>query len=185
MYFKSVSLTDLGVEITLGHKSGGLCPCRVHFVTDFTVLHINGVHVIDVAFCGCMDSEPEQRNQMISDSWWPATPENPKTALTFSLLRFAHALNCNGRVPTWDIWRSLYELTEQYGGSPPPDRYRVLLRCLRQWRHLQMCKQAGQGFGQSGIAGIRDGQLATLCPACPQPGKNIPNDFQAHSNAYV
>lgn len=122
---------------------------------------------------------------MLSSSWWPATPEYPQTALTFPLLRFAHAINYNGKLPTWDLWRSLHDLTEQHTGLPPPNWYRVLLRCLRQWRHLQMCRSAGQGLEDSGIAGISDGQLATLCPACPQPRKNIPDDFATRTNTYV
>lgn len=163
-------MTDLGAEITLGHRAGAVCPCRANFVSDFTVVHTNGVHVVDIAFCGCPGSDPEQRNQMLADSWWPATPESPKTAITFTFLRFAHALNCNGKLPTWDLWRSLHDLTEQYSGSPPPNRYRILLRCLRQWRHLQMCRTSGQGFDAAGITGIGDGELAMLCPACPLPG---------------
>ena len=136
-------MSDLGVSITLGHTIGGECPAPIGYVADFTVLHTNGIHILGVAFCGCRGSA-DFRNLTLSNSWWPATPTYPHTAVTFSLLRFAHSLNCNGKLPTWDLWRSLSELTEEQTGASAPNRYRVLLRCLRQWRHIKMCRDAGR-----------------------------------------
>ena len=180
-YFRHVSLTDLGVTVTLGHAQ---CAAPVGIITDFTVLHTNGVHVLTIGFCGCQGNT-DYRNLALRSSWWPATPTHPHTAVTFSLLRFAHAMNCNGKLPTWDLWRSLAELTEERTGASAPNRYRALLRCLRQWRHVKMCRDAGRGHDESGIAGTADGELALICPACPQPGKNIPVDYASQPNACV
>ncbi|KAF7358324.1 CxC2 domain-containing protein [Mycena venus] len=54
------------------------------------------------------------------------------------------------------------------------DRYHEFLRMTRQWRNVQMLKRAGRGHDLAGIAGTRAGECALLCPACPQPGKNLP-----------
>ena len=44
---------------------------------------------------------------------------------------------------------------------------------LRQWRHLQLLKRAGRGYYVEGVNSTRPGELALLCPACPQPGINL------------
>ncbi|KAJ7145055.1 hypothetical protein C8R43DRAFT_953505 [Mycena crocata] len=48
----------------------------------------------------------------------------------------------------------------------------------REWRHLQMLKRTGRGHDVTGVAGTKAGQCALLCPACPQPGKNLPPDWK-------
>jgi hypothetical protein len=55
-------------------------------------------------------------------------------------------------------------------------RYAEFRRMARQWRNLQMFKRAGRGHAADGIAGTKAGECALLCPACPQPGKNLPRD---------
>lgn len=60
----------------------------------------------------------------------------------------------------------------------PPDRYKVLLRTVRQWRHMKMCKRAGRGHDIGGVLGTAQAELAVECPACPQPGKNLPEGWE-------
>jgi hypothetical protein len=45
---------------------------------------------------------------------------------------------------------------------------------IQEWRHLKMLKRSGRGHDPSGIAATKRGELAVLCPACPQPNKNLP-----------
>jgi hypothetical protein len=53
-------------------------------------------------------------------------------------------------------------------------RYPVFLRVVREWRFLKMMKRAGRGHDPSGgIEATGLGECALLCPACPQPGKNM------------
>lgn len=58
------------------------------------------------------------------------------------------------------------------------DRYTELMRMIRQWGHLKMLKRAGRGHDPDGVDGTGEGELAVLCPACPHPGKNLPNNWQ-------
>jgi hypothetical protein len=44
----------------------------------------------------------------------------------------------------------------------------------QEWRHLKMLKRAGRGHDPAGVAATKLGECAVLCPACPQPGKNLP-----------
>jgi hypothetical protein len=41
-----------------------------------------------------------------------------------------------------------------------------------------MLKRRGRGHDVTGAAGTQEGELALLCPACPQPGKNLPPDWE-------
>jgi hypothetical protein len=42
-----------------------------------------------------------------------------------------------------------------------------------------MLKRAGRAFDSRGVEGTLPGELAVECPACPQPGVNIPDDWEA------
>jgi hypothetical protein len=50
------------------------------------------------------------------------------------------------------------------------------MRVSRQWRNLENRKQAG--FGHDQCKDLRPGDLAIFCPACPQPGLNLPDDWE-------
>jgi hypothetical protein len=60
-----------------------------------------------------------------------------------------------------------------------PNRYKELLQMSRLWQWMKRLKWAG--FGQdtkrnSGMAA--NAELSVFCPACPQPGINIEDDWQ-------
>ncbi|KAJ7740358.1 hypothetical protein B0H16DRAFT_1729058 [Mycena metata] len=76
----------------------------------------------------------------------------------------------------YDYYAMLEKLTDNTGVKPPY-RYQALIRMTREYRHLRQCLQAGRCHCGRGIAGTQPGELALLCPCCPQPGVNIPDDF--------
>ena len=39
-------------------------------------------------------------------------------------------------------------------------------------------KRAGCGHDRQGIAGTSQGELMVECPACPHPGRNLPDDWE-------
>ena len=49
---------------------------------------------------------------------------------------------------------------------------------VREWRNLKLLKQAGQGHNPEGIQATKEGDCAVVCPACPQPGRNLPDDWE-------
>jgi hypothetical protein len=60
------------------------------------------------------------------------------------------------------------------------ERYDEFLRMTRQWQHLMLLKRAGRGHDpcEDRMNATKPGELALLCPACPQPGKNLPPNWQ-------
>jgi hypothetical protein len=41
-----------------------------------------------------------------------------------------------------------------------------------------MLKRAGRGHDPEGVANTKQGECALLCPACPQPGINLPDGWE-------
>ncbi|THU95867.1 hypothetical protein K435DRAFT_819601 [Dendrothele bispora CBS 962.96] len=175
-YFETRTLRSLGLVLQLGHSTGQQCMLP-HRVQNFTVIHTNGIHNVHVDFCGC-NSILEHRTQLLRSQWYPATPFNPQTAVTFACLRQFQHMNCTGKLPAYDYYLALEIMTQSKTRSKPKDRYRAFLRSMFQWRHLKMCKRAGRGHDPLGIVGTAPGELALLCPACSHPGLNLPDDWR-------
>lgn len=54
---------------------------------------------------------------------------------------------------------------------------------ILQWRHLKLLKRGGRGHDPTGAAGTTEGSLAILCPSCPHPGINLPEDWEKASES--
>ncbi len=50
---------------------------------------------------------------------------------------------------------------------------------FRVWRHLKNLKHAGRGHDPGGVDTTAEGELTLECPACPHPGKNIPDNWES------
>lgn len=62
------------------------------------------------------------------------------------------------------------------------NRYREFVRVERAWRNLKIRKWSGLGHEPRTPL---TGEMATFCPACPQPGINLPEDWQSDPNRVV
>ena len=49
---------------------------------------------------------------------------------------------------------------------------------VRQFRHTKLLKRAGRANERDEIRNIKPGGLAVACPACPQPGVNLPDNWR-------
>ena len=60
-------------------------------------------------------------------------------------------------------------------------------RCVRQWRHLKDIKRGAAGHTSTIVDDLGDGALAIECPACPHPGRNLPQAWEDEpkDRAYV
>jgi len=166
----------MGLRVQLNHLSNPCAnpePCHV----DFRVLHDNGIHDINLDFCGCECAQPKYI-QLLQRKLFPSTQANPHTCATFSLLKTFHLLNFTSKIAIYDFYRSLERLTDNTGLHLPKSRYRPLMRMTLQWQHLKLLKQHGRGHDKSGAAGTKPGELAIQCPTCPRPGVNLPEGWK-------
>ncbi|KAJ7497825.1 hypothetical protein B0H11DRAFT_2276322 [Mycena galericulata] len=177
--FERTTLKSLGLRIQLGHgKPGkvrrGRCILPSPAVDDdFVVVASNGIHEVALDFCNCSTAQAHNI-QLLRARWYPATGKIPRTAATFEVLRRFHHMTLQSKCSGAEFYNSLVRETDNSGTETVRDRYDEFLRMTREWRHLQMLKRAGRGHDSSGVEGTKPGECALLCPACPQPGKNLP-----------
>ncbi|KAJ7212395.1 hypothetical protein B0H12DRAFT_1033229 [Mycena haematopus] len=186
-YFKRKrkGLKELGLRVQLNHPPGVVCAFRRSAPGDFVLYDLTGVHEIAVDYCGCRvedgsdgGGEPlEERIQLLRACWWPATLTNPKTCATFAVLRLFQTLNCLGKLSAYDFLRGLEKCTNHDGLDKPPDRRKPFMDIVRQWRDVKRMKRFKRGHEAGGVRATPQGGLALKCRACPQPGWNLPDDW--------
>ncbi|KAI5999770.1 hypothetical protein F5J12DRAFT_906675 [Pisolithus orientalis] len=145
-YFASKTLKELGLIVQLGHPIGERC-CRPQSVLkdEFVVMYRNGIHIVSLTFCGSM----------------------------FQVLEDFHLLSLESKLSCYKCYSTLSRCSDNTGLNPPKARYEQFLRMVHQWHHLKMLKHSGRGHDPAGVLNTKEGECAVLCPACPQPGKNM------------
>ncbi|KAJ7908806.1 hypothetical protein B0H13DRAFT_2233210 [Mycena leptocephala] len=176
IYFQKSSLANLGLRIQMGHVPGEACANPRAADKHFVVLHENGIHEVNVDFCGC-ENNVDHYIQLLRMGWFPATPEKPKTCATFILLDRFLIETSQAKTTMYDFYGALEKLTNNEGVKPS-NRYQSFIRMCRQWRHLMMLKRAGRAHDPGGSAATKSGELAITCPACPDPVVNLPLDWE-------
>ncbi|KAJ7817192.1 hypothetical protein B0H14DRAFT_3474825 [Mycena olivaceomarginata] len=181
--FERVTLKSLGLRIQLGHGRNSICPGTVakraavlgdepgdgwdasggpeterRSWEDFCIVESNGIHEVALDFCSCGRAE-DHDVQLLRARLYPATTTSPATVATFGVLRDFHLLSLEAKSSAYHFYNKLARQTDNSGVFQP-----------------QMLKQAGRGHAADGIEGTKVGECALLCPACPQPGKNLPTD---------
>ncbi|KAJ6570826.1 hypothetical protein DFH09DRAFT_1362492 [Mycena vulgaris] len=198
--FERKTLKAMGLRIQLGHWHGHERRCVVPMPApggDFVVVDTHGVHEVGLDYCGCgMGGAPTV--QLLQAKLYPAITTNPRTAATFSVLRRFHLLSFESKCSGYEFYQSLARETDNMRhkeakptksrkGSEPSgeaaeereknmkDQYHEFLQMTREWRHLQMLKRAACGHNPEGA---EPGACSLLCPACPQPEKNLPEGWK-------
>ena len=149
-----------------------------------TVVDTSGIHEIRVRFCRCTPlSLNPLRNQLINMALYPSSTERTRTVFTFRLLHHFDLTNLEGKTSAWQYYTTLRRLTSNVFPDKAVDRYRELMRALRQWRDLTSRRRAGLPL--DGTVQLKPGGLALFCPACPQPGVNLPENWRDDPQQYV
>ena len=144
-----------------------------------TVVDITGIHEIRLRFCRCekLDTNPIS-DQLLRSGLFPSSFKKPMTAFTFRVLKDFDLANLEGKTAAFKYYAKLKRLSSNTFPHMITDRYRELLRVLRQWRDIQARQRNGEAFADaSSSQAQRKGALALFCPACPQPGINLPEDW--------
>ncbi|KAH0826244.1 hypothetical protein J3R83DRAFT_5708 [Lanmaoa asiatica] len=192
-YWIQRSLKELGLVIQLGHCAGEACYLpKIPYSDDFTILDTNGIHSVALRFCGCEIADTPVQ-QLLRCRLFPVSTQQPRTAATFSLLEEFHLLSLESKLSTYQYYNSLARRIDNTGLFPAKvciryiqlddnyhaiqDRYEQFLRIIREWRHLKMLKRSGRGHDPAGVQHTQEGECCVLCPACPQPGKNLPDNW--------
>ncbi|KAL0563357.1 hypothetical protein V5O48_018711, partial [Marasmius crinis-equi] len=175
-YFQPTTLKALKIWYQLGHRPGQRCAFPKAGYDEFVVLHWNGIHIINLDFCGC--SEIVHHIQILEAGWWPASFKDPRTAASLELLQNFHITNLQSQIPPTDFYRSLVQMTDGTGLLELPDREAQWMVILREYRHIKMMKRCGRGHNLEGIAKTALGSAAVVCQACTHPDRNLPSGWK-------
>ncbi|KAF8261054.1 hypothetical protein EI94DRAFT_1608583 [Lactarius quietus] len=204
-HYTQVSLQSLGFAHCLG-RGGAPCPKTVEPVVSdtlystiditmesnntganrtrtaasgnplFTVIDRSGIFNMEVVFCVCSDGG-DTDEQLLRARLFPATFKQIETLFTHSVLEDFLTDNLECKTTAQQYYSKLQSMTSKMFPNNVPNRYKQLLRASRQWRDLKNRMQTGLGH-QSTSDATPDGAMAIFCPACPQPGINLPKDWK-------
>jgi hypothetical protein len=155
------------------------------------------VHNIEAQFCGCYGSVGGSPNriQLLRSGLLSPTHVRPISAFTFDVLETFHLLTLQGKTNAYDFYLTLAHKSDNTGLvdvnvspiplSPGPhflpacqNRYQQFLTAIRMWRNLKLLKRSGRAHDPGGVEATKPGDLAVECPACPHPGRNLPQGWQ-------
>ncbi|PPQ89792.1 hypothetical protein CVT25_008232 [Psilocybe cyanescens] len=178
LFFERSSLKALGLRVQLGHMTGHKCLNPRRSPGDsFVVVDSNGIHDIALDFCDCESAQPHAV-QLLRLRWFPSTGTYPRTASTFRVLKRFHLAAFESKFSSYEFYNSLARNTDNTGLYTEKDRYDEFMRTYRKWTNLTMAKRAARGHDINGLGATKPGECALLCPACPQPGKNLPDGWE-------
>ncbi|KAF8271906.1 hypothetical protein EI94DRAFT_1770207 [Lactarius quietus] len=107
---------------------------------------------------------------------FPATFKSIKTVFTFSVLDDFLRDNLECKTTAQQYYSKLQSTTSKMFPNLVPNLYKQLLRAACQWRDLK--NRMEQGLGHQEGKDIQEGAMGVFCPACPQPGINLPDDWK-------
>ncbi|KAJ7358297.1 hypothetical protein DFH08DRAFT_953471 [Mycena albidolilacea] len=146
----------------------------------FVVIAPNGFHHVSVDFCQCrLGGGQPHWEQSLSYGWFPATPDNPQSAITIAALKLFHAVSLQGKTTVYHFFNALAKITDNTGSKAFKRCYPLALRVVRQWRNLRALKRGGMGNNPDRrTAETHQGELAVDCLACPKAGVNLPEGWK-------
>ncbi|KAK7678294.1 hypothetical protein QCA50_018642 [Cerrena zonata] len=143
-----------------------------------TSVHASGVHELRIRPCRCiLGKDIPIFDQMLYMGLYPASRKKTRTVFTFEALDDYDLENLETKASAAKHYDKLTRLTANAFPTMVPNRYRELLVISREWRNLKARQRAGYAY--SSTDAIPAGGLALFCPACPQPGVNLPDDWQS------
>jgi hypothetical protein len=152
--------------------------------TYIRVVHSNGLHHIAMINCLC-HGEDVLPLDLFASQLLPASLKRIKTLFTAQVLDTFRLSNLELKASAYQFYQLLRRLTNPIAPGEVINLYREFRRMSRLWRWMKKLKWAGYAGTQKNIKEVGSGELAIYCPACPQPGINIPNNWMNDPSRYV
>lgn len=149
----------------------------VHHCPLITAVHASGVHELHIRPCRCdLGMDIPVFDQMLYMGLYLASSKKTRTVFTFEALDDYDLENLETKASAAKHYDKLTWLTANAFPTMVPGRYRELLRIAQEWRNVKARQRAGYAYQSTDNIG--PGGLALFCPACPQPGINLPDDWK-------
>ncbi|KAI5885747.1 uncharacterized protein SCHCODRAFT_02520026 [Schizophyllum commune H4-8] len=171
---------DEGEEEEDGDLSDLLRDCDLRQGHRLIIGDVEGIWCRTVYWCTCPTAE-DKDIQLLHTGLYPGTEDEPATAFTLTMLDDFLLSQCEGRMSAQGYVQKLRRMANPAFPYRVSDVYRPFLRAMRQYTNMITRAKAGVAHkirrDQVRIA-RPPGDLAWRCPACPQPGYNLPPEDQ-------
>jgi len=174
------------------------------------IVDVSGIHHLPVVRCACITTEARDDIAFLEMGLFPTSFERIQTLFTMDVLKDYRLSNLECKTSAYQYYQKLRRLTCPAFPRVVLNRYRELRRLSREYRNLKLWKMHGRGHDEpegldlvpagpvtpetqapindtvvEAMDGVQRGKLASFCPACPQPGVNLPPDWEDDPNQYV
>jgi CxC2 like cysteine cluster associated with KDZ transposases len=185
-----VNFDDMRDSIPFGAAAGPTRPTNTVPDTDalcnkyVRVIHTNGVHHLPLAYCSCAGVDGLPGN-LIQAGFMPTSFIRVRTLFTLSVLDQFRYSNLEMKASAHQFFQMLRRITLPMSPNNVINFYHELRRLSRLWRWMKKLKWAGFGHKDADPMNVTSGELSIFCPACPQPGINLPDNWKSDENRWV
>lgn len=165
---------DLDAE---DQRQEGISSAQRVMGTYVRVVHTNGIHDIAMISCSCQGQDVLAKD-LLAARLLPASFDKIRTIFTVQVLDYFRLSNLELKATAYQFYHLLRRLTNPMEPAQVVDLYREFRRMSRIWRWMKRLKWAGYGNNNKAASEVLTGQLSVFCPACPQPGINISDDWK-------
>jgi hypothetical protein len=141
------------------------------------VVHTNGLHSIAMVSCTCHGEEILPLD-LIAAQLFPASLKQIKTLFTAQVLDHFRLSNLELKASAFQYYQLLRRITRPMAPAEVLNLYREFRRMTRIWRWMKRLKWAGYAGSTKKVNEVKPGELTLFCPACPQQGINIPDNWR-------
>lgn len=142
------------------------------------IIHTNGIHHIGVVYCTCRGMDMTHSDLMAA-GFVPTSFTRYRTFFTHAVLDDFRLSNLECKASAYQYFQKLRRQTSPMSPDTVPNLYHELRRMSRLWRWMKKLKWAGLAHRPDFTIDPEPGELSNFCPACPQPGINIPENWMS------
>jgi hypothetical protein len=148
------------------------------------VVHTNGIHHLAMVTCQCQ-GEHQIPLDLVASNLLPTSFTRIRTLFTVQVLDHFRLCNLELKASAYQFYQLIRRVTLPMRPAEVVNLYHELRRMSRLWRWMKRLKWAGYGHNQQDPLNPEPGSLANFCPACPQVGINIPENWKDDVNRWV
>jgi hypothetical protein len=148
------------------------------------VVHTNGIHHLAMVTCHCQGGHRIPLD-LVTIHLLPTSFTKIRTLFTVQVLDHFRLCNLELKASAYQFYQLIRRVTLPMRPAEVVNLYHELRRMSRLWRWMKRLKWAGYGHNQKDPLNPEPGSLANFCPACPQVGINIPENWKDDVNRWV
>ncbi|KAF8814120.1 hypothetical protein BYT27DRAFT_7250341 [Phlegmacium glaucopus] len=149
--------------------------------THVRIVHTNGIHYLAMVACHCQ-GQHFLPVDLIASRLVPASFIRIRTLFLAQVLDYFWLCNLELKASAYQFYQLIRRLTLPMAPSKVLNLYHEFRRMSRLWHWMKNLKWAGYGHNQQDPLNPPPGKTSNFCPACPQPGINLPSNWKDDVN---